>query len=132
MLAANDLITTCYSTEYAQALSAAAVKAGVKVKVHLKIDTGMGRIGFAVRSGFAETILELEALYALPGLDICGVFQHFAVADSVEPDDDRYTDEQHALFAQSWSGCVRTAALSARYTAPTLPHSCATPSGGTT
>ena len=100
MLAANDLITTCYSTEYAQALSAAAVKAGVKVKVHLKIDTGMGRIGFAVRSGFAETIRELEALYALPGLDICGVFQHFAVADSVEPDDERYTDEQHALFAQ--------------------------------
>ena len=92
VLAANDLITTCYSTEYAQALSAAAVKAGVKVKVHLKIDTGMGRIGFAVR--------ELEALYALPGLDICGVFQHFAVADSVEPDDERYTDEQHALFAQ--------------------------------
>ena len=75
VLAANDLITTCYSTEYAQALSAAAVKAGVKVKVHLKIDTGMGRIGFAVRSGFAETIRELEALYALPGLDICGVFQ---------------------------------------------------------
>ena len=100
VLAANDLITTCYSTEYAQALSAAAVKAGVKVKVHLKIDTGMGRIGFAVRSGFAETIRELEALYALPGLDICGVFQHFAVADSVEPDDERYTDEQHALFAQ--------------------------------
>ena len=60
----------------------------------------MGRIGFAVRSGFAETIRELEALYALPGLDICGVFQHFAVADSVEPDDERYTDEQHALFAQ--------------------------------
>ena len=100
VLAANGLITTCYSTEYAQALSAAAVKAGVKVKVHLKIDTGMGRIGFAVRSGFAETIRELEALYALPGLDICGVFQHFAVADSVEPDDERYTDEQHALFAQ--------------------------------
>ena len=100
VLAANDLITTCYSTEYAQALSAAAVKAGVKVKVHLKIDTGMGRIGFAVRSGFDETIHELEALYTLPGLDICGVFQHFAVADSNTPADTAYTDEQHALFAR--------------------------------
>ena len=100
VLAENDIATACFSTEYAQALSAAAVKAGVKVKVHLKIDTGMGRIGFAVRSGFAETIRELEALYALPGLDICGVFQHFAVADSVEPGDERYTDEQHTLFAQ--------------------------------
>ena len=100
VLAENDIVTACFSTEYAQALSAAAVKAGVKVKVHLKIDTGMGRIGFAVRSGFAETIRELEALYALPGLDICGVFQHFAVADSNTPADTAYTDEQHALFAR--------------------------------
>ncbi|MFR9067506.1 MAG: alanine racemase, partial [Faecalibacterium prausnitzii] len=86
------------------------------------------------RSGLRKTIRELEALYALPGLDICGVFQHFAVADSVEPDDERYTDEQHALFAQvverlRADGCPR----SARYIAP-IPSraSCATPSGGTT
>lgn len=95
-----DIITACFSTEYAQALSAAAVAAGCKSKVHLKVDTGMGRIGFAVRSGFEETIRELEALYTLPGLEICGVFQHFAVADSVTPDDTAYTEEQHALFAQ--------------------------------
>lgn len=100
VLADNELATACFSTEYARALSAAAVQAGVKVKVHLKIDTGMGRIGFAVRSGFEETIRELEALYTLPGLDICGVFQHFAVADSVAPDDVDYTDEQHSLFAR--------------------------------
>ena len=96
----NDITVACYSLAQARALSEAAVAAGGRVHIHLKADTGMGRIGFAVRSGFAETIRELEALYALPGLDICGVFQHFAVADSVEPDDERYTDEQHALFAQ--------------------------------
>ena len=100
VLAENDIATACFSTEYAQALSAAAVKAGVQAKVHLKIDTGMGRIGFAVRSGFDETIHELEALYTLPGLDICGVFQHFAVADSNTPADTAYTDEQYALFAR--------------------------------
>ena len=111
VLAANDLITTCYSTEYAQALSAAAVKAGVKVKVHLKIDTGMGRIGFAVRSGFAETIRELEAS---------------------SPTTSATPTSSTRCSRRSWSGCVRTAAPSARYTAPTLPHSCATPSGGTT
>ena len=55
-LAEDDIATACFSTEYAQALSAAAVQAGVRVKVHIKIDTGMGRIGFAVRSGFEETI----------------------------------------------------------------------------
>ena len=99
-LAKNDIATACFSTEYAQALSDAAVQAGVRAKVHLKIDTGMGRIGFAVRSGFEETIRALEALYALPGLDICGIFQHFAVADSVQPENIAYTDEQYALFTQ--------------------------------
>jgi len=111
VLAANDLITTCYSTEYAQALSSAAVKAGVKVKVHLKIDTGMGRIGFAVRSGFAETIRELEALYALPGLDICGVFQHFAEATASSPTTSATPTSSTRCRARSWtrlaSGLVR-------------------------
>ena len=132
VLAANDLITTCYSTEYAQALSAAAVKAGVKVKVHLKIDTGMGRIGFAVRSGFAETIRELEALYALPGLDICGVFSTLRWRTASSPTTSATPTSSTRCSRRSWSGCVRTAAPSARYTAPILPHSCATPSGGTT
>ena len=99
-LAEDDIATACFSTEYAQALSAAAVQAGVRVKVHIKIDTGMGRIGFAVRSGFEETIREVEALYALPGLAICGIFQHFAVADSDAPDDLAYTEEQYDLFTR--------------------------------
>ena len=99
-LAADDLATACFSTEYAQGLSDAAVQAGVRVKVHIKIDTGMGRIGFAVRSGFEETIREVEALYDLPGIEICGIFQHFAVADSDTPDDLAYTDEQYSLFTR--------------------------------
>ncbi len=100
VLAREDIATTCFSTEFARALSAAAVAAGVTVKIHLKIDTGMGRIGFAVRSGFADAVAELEALYALPGLQVCGVFQHFAVADSLDDESLAYTDEQYALFHQ--------------------------------
>ena len=99
VLAENDIATACFSSEYAKALSAAAAAAGVQVSVHLKVDTGMGRIGFAVRSGFEETLREMEALYALPGLKISGVFQHFAVADSDTPESRAYTEEQHALFA---------------------------------
>lgn len=132
VLAENDIATACFSTEYAQALSAAAVKAGVQAKVHLKIDTGMGRIGFAVRSGFDETIHELEALYTLPGLDICGVFQHFAVADSNTPADTAYTDEAVCAVCHGGSAFGRPMALPpAPYTVPTRPRSCATPSGGT-
>lgn len=98
VLAREEIATACFSTEYARALSAAAVKAGVRVKVHLKIDTGMGRIGFAAQSDWEAAVRELEALYALPGLEICGIFQHFAVADSLTPDAQTYTDGQYALF----------------------------------
>lgn len=98
VLAREDIATACFSTEYARALSAAAVKAGVRVKVHLKIDTGMGRIGFAALSDPDGVVRELEALYDLPGLVIDGVFQHFAVADSLDPEAQAYTDRQYALF----------------------------------
>ena len=98
VLAQDDIATACFSTEYARALSEAAVAAGVKVKVHLKIDTGMGRIGFAAQSDWQAVVRELESLYSLPGLEIDGIFQHFAVADSLDPESQTYTDGQYALF----------------------------------
>ena len=104
VLAANDLITTCYSTEYAQALSAAAVKAGVKVKVHLKIDTGMGRIGFALRTDFDAALAGMLEVCRLPGLRVTGLFQHFAVADDDTADSIAYTSGQHALFVRACQG----------------------------
>lgn len=98
VLAQEDIATACFSTEYARALSDAAAAAGVKVKVHLKIDTGMGRIGFSAQSDWQAVVRELEALYPLPGLDICGIFQHFAVADSLDPESQAFTDKQYTLF----------------------------------
>lgn len=99
-LAREDLATACFSTEYAAALSQAAEAAGVRVKVHLKVDTGMGRLGFPARQDWQAVVRELEALYRLPGLQICGVFQHFAAADSLDPGAVAYTDAQYALFRQ--------------------------------
>ena len=45
-LAVGGISQTVFSLEYARALSEAALRAGVAVRVHLKVDTGMGRIGF--------------------------------------------------------------------------------------
>ena len=53
VLIQEDITAACYSLPQAKALSEAACAAGGKVKVHLKADTGMGRIGFAVRSGLS-------------------------------------------------------------------------------
>ena len=100
-LARSHITQALFSREYAAELSAAAVATGVTVDCHLKVDTGMGRIGFAVRSGFEEALAEMEACYALPGLRITGVFQHFAVADSTDDQDEAYTGEQHELFVRT-------------------------------
>ena len=91
---------TIGSPEAAAALSAAAQKLGTAAKAHLKLDTGMGRIGFAVRTAaeLDAALPGLTACYALPGLEISGVFQHFAVADSETAENERYTEQQHALF----------------------------------
>ena len=98
MLAREDIATTCFSTEYAAALSQAAQAAGVRVKIHLKVDTGMGRLGFPAQQDWRAVVRELEALYRLPWLEVCGIFQHFAEADSLQPDAVAYTDAQYALF----------------------------------
>ena len=98
----NDLTTACYSLEQAQSLSAAAAAAGGRVKVHLKADTGMGRIGFALRSDFDAAVREMCAACALPGLEVTGLFQHFAVADGAGEADLAYTADQHALFVRAF------------------------------
>ena len=98
----EDITVACYSTEQAQNLSAAAVKAGGRVKIHLKADTGMGRIGFALRTDFDAAIREMLAVCELPGLEMTGLFQHFSVADDTAEENVAYTAEQHALFVRAF------------------------------
>ena len=98
----NDLTAACYSTEQAIAMSEAAVLAGSKVKVHLAADTGMGRIGFALRTDFNKAIEEMVAVCKLPGLEMTGMFQHFAVADDTSEENIAYTAEQYDYFIRAY------------------------------
>ena len=100
-LAALDITQTLFSAEYGAALSAAASAANCTVACHLKADTGMGRIGFALRSDFEASVREMEACFSLPGIRVAGIFQHFAAADSTRPEDIAYTQNQHALFVRA-------------------------------
>ena len=61
----------------------------------------MGRIGFSVRSDFEAAIAAMERCAALPKLHFSGIFQHFAVADSTTPENEAYTQAQHALFERT-------------------------------
>lgn len=73
----HRLDMTLPSVEKARAISAAAVAAGKTARVHLKVDTGMERIGVHWYS--AEPFI--DEVLGLPGLQIEGLFSHFATAD---------------------------------------------------
>ena len=91
---AADIRQTVFNYSLAQALSRAAQKVGRPARIHLKIDTGMGRIGFLVRE---ESIKEIRRIYNLPGIEIEGIFSHLATADAR---DTTYTHQQIALFQE--------------------------------
>lgn len=81
-----------YSFDVAKALSDEAVAQGRQIKIHIKLDTGMGRIGFKTDGSDTE---EIKRCCALPGIIAYGVFSHFAAADT---DDDEYTLKQYDAF----------------------------------
>jgi len=86
---ALGLDITLNSLEEAQALAAAVAKSGLKARVHVKVDTGMGRAGV-----WHEQAAELFAFVQAAGFEWRGVFTHFSDADS----DAAYTARQRAIF----------------------------------
>ena len=99
-LAAFSVSQAVLTREYAVRLSEEAVRAGVRVRVHVKIDTGMSRVGlFYQEAGRDDGIIdEVEAIVRLPGLEPEGIFTHFASADEEDEDGDAYTRRQFTLF----------------------------------
>ena len=91
VLLEHDITQAVGDLELAQALSAAGVAAGRKAKVHIKVDTGMSRLGFLWSQGAEE---DIRRVYGLPGLECEGIFTHFANADG----DETYTMEQFTRF----------------------------------
>lgn len=99
MLSANCITQAVFSEDYAAALSAAAKENDCTVSCHLKVDTGMGRIGFNCRADreTSESLEEAKRICALEHLDFTGIFMHFCVADEGE-DGEQFTREQYSRF----------------------------------
>jgi alanine racemase len=89
------IVPVVYHLEMIEALDRAAAQAGVVADVHLKIDTGMGRLG--VRYDEAREFL--DALHRFKHIRLDGVMTHFAAAD--EADRNCFTDEQVARFNET-------------------------------
>lgn len=97
-LSENGIIQTVLTPDYARQLDDAAARAGCTVRVHLKLDTGMSRVGLPCRQSedVTQAVEEAAAICRLPHLQVEGAFTHFASAD--EEDDGGYTAGQFARF----------------------------------
>ena len=88
----NSLTQTVFCYDTAKRISDCAVRLGKKALVHIKIDTGMGRIGFLPNE---ESLDIIDSIFELPNLEITGVFTHFATADEKSKD---FTLDQYRKF----------------------------------
>lgn len=98
-LIANHITQTVTCEKKAQEYEAEAARLGQTLKVHIKLDTGMSRLGFICAPPHFESGVE-SVLRAcrMPHLDVEGVFTHFAVSDDDAPESVAYTQQQFRLF----------------------------------
>ncbi len=106
-----------HSLAYARELEARLVGTDCRLKVHLKLDTGMARLGFFCREG-EKTLDELLTVCTLPHLQVEGMFTHFSVADSLDPMDREYTANQYREFHRFIDG------MQAKNLRPEICHCC--------
>ena len=97
-LASYKLTQTVFSSEYGIALARQAEKDNITVNCHLKLDTGMGRIGFDITH--PAFIKQVTSLYG-GKLNFTGIFTHFAVADELSPCSVEFTQLQFERFEEA-------------------------------
>ncbi len=88
----NDLAISTSSVEFATAASAEAVRRGTTCRMHVEVDTGMGRAGLPL----ASAVEAITGMATMKGLDIEGIFTHFPASD-VDPD---FTNDQIDSFTE--------------------------------
>ena len=84
----NEVRMTTYTTDMAKGVSDLAVRLGKDAYIHIKLDTGMSRLGFQINENSVDAIEEISKM---PGLKLEGLFTHFSKADET---DKEYTDKQ--------------------------------------
>ena len=92
-----DVIQTFLSLEYALKCNAYAKEHQVKMRGHIKLDTGMGRLGIVCKD-HQYHIDEVKAIYQCEQLQCEGIFSHFSVSDSLNEDARSYTTHQIELY----------------------------------
>ena len=102
-LAGNNITVCVYDLPCAKRLDLAAKEAGCVLKCHIKLDTGMGRLGFNCRENADSKIFKEEIcqLSDLKNLEITGAFTHFATADRDSDEEGEFAGEQYQRFTEA-------------------------------
>lgn len=117
-LSVHNISQCVFSYEYADELSKEASKYNLKIKIHLKLDTGMSRIGYDCRNDNLNGISDALKSAKLDGFKLEGVFTHFAVSDRNTEQEDGFTAAQYNRF------CKAIDALKAHGIYPEYKHCC--------
>ena len=97
----NDITLAIYDAEEGELLSKTALKLGKTAKVHIKVDSGMSRIGFQCTESDVE---EAMKLLSMDGLDVEGIFTHYAKADYENKSDAMTQYEKFSWFVKTMEG----------------------------
>ena len=94
-----DMTEAIQNLRIARAFSEKAITLGKKMKVHVKLDTGMGRLGFQCDdANFDQSLRDILEIVKLPGLDVEGIFTHFCVSDEEGEEYETFTRLQYERF----------------------------------
>ena len=103
-LSRNQLTQCVHSLAYAKELQRHSL---YPIDCHLKLDTGMGRIGFDLVGDKENALLQMKELRRLTNLRFNGIFTHFPVADSLGEKEIEYTEKQIKLFDETYEYLTR-------------------------
>lgn len=114
------LTLTLFSSDYARRVSDLAGRLNMRADAHVKVETGLNRLGFRTRDDNLEArCAEIGELYSLPNLDVSGIYSHFSASDSEDPGDVAFTGGQLRIFLEL------TRRLEAAGIRPGIRHFCA-------
>ena len=86
-----DIIQTVFSYDMAKLISDVAKRLGKIAKIHIKVDTGMGRLGFIPEENIGEAVFKISQL---PNIEINGIFTHFSTSDEKDKSFTKYQYER--------------------------------------
>ncbi len=104
MLIENGITATVFDYDTAKAFSDEAIAQGKKCLVHIKIDTGMSRIGYVAGVDDDAMTDEIIRISKLPNIEVEGIFSHFATSDEA---DKEFTKKQFAEFLTVCDMCEK-------------------------